>query len=58
MGWTGEVNFLEELELLICDNVLPENDMPEIFYMANISPGARRLILYLSRIHRYVVAGR
>lgn len=28
MGWTGEINTLEELEALMCGNVLPGTKVP------------------------------
>lgn len=32
MGWTGEINTLEELEALMCDNVLPAPKYPDAYY--------------------------
>lgn len=54
MGWIGQISSLEELEALMCGNVLPENDMPEFFYMyeRRMTPGARRLIMYQCLIYR------
>lgn len=51
MGWKCEISSLEELEALMCDNIIPESNLPDAFYTAGISSGARRLILYLSKIH-------
>ena len=41
MGWIGQIGTLEELEALMCGNVLPENDLPEFFYMyeRRMTPG-------------------
>lgn len=54
MGWIGQISSLEELEALMCDNVLPENDLPEFFYMyeRRMTPVARRLIMYQCMICR------
>lgn len=54
MGWIGQISTLEELEALMCGNVLPENDLPEFFYMYErmVSPGVRRLIIYQCKIFR------
>lgn len=59
MGWIGQISSLEELEALMCGNVLPENDMPEFFYMyeRRMTPDARRLIMYQCLIHREYYRG-
>lgn len=55
MGWIGQISSLEELEALMCGNVLPENDMPEAFYACEnkLAPNARRLITYQCRIYAF-----
>lgn len=59
MGWICEISSLEELEALMCGNIVPESNLPDAFYTADISSGARRLILYLTKIHtRYAVTRR
>ena len=47
----GEINTLEELEALMCDNVLPEFELPEAFYRLPMNSAARRLIIYLSKVY-------
>lgn len=53
MGWIGQIDTMEELEALMCDNVLPRNDMPEAFYACEtiLAPNARRLIKYQCKIY-------
>lgn len=51
MGWICEISSLEELEALMCGNIVPESNLPDAFYTACISSGARRLIVYMNKIH-------
>lgn len=51
MGWIGEISTLEELEALMCGNILPVDELPESFYRLAPGSGARRLILYLSKMY-------
>lgn len=49
MGWTGEINTLEELEALMCGNVLPAPKYPDAFYRLRRGT-AKRLIMYATEI--------
>ena len=50
MGWTGEINTLEELEALMCGNVLPAPKYPDAFYRLRRGT-AKRLIMYATEIY-------
>lgn len=50
MGWTGEINTLEELEALMCDNVLPAPKYPDAYYRLPRMSAAKRLITYATEI--------
>lgn len=50
MGWTGEINTLEELEALMCDNVLPAARYPDAYYRLPRMSAAKRLITYATEI--------
>lgn len=49
MGWTGEINTLEELEALMCGNVLPATKYPDAFYRLRKGT-VKRLIMYATEI--------
>ena len=48
MGWTGEINTLEELEALM-DGVLPAPKYPDAFYRLRKGT-VKRLIMYATEI--------
>lgn len=50
MGWTGEINTLEELEALMCGNVLPAAKYPDAYYRLPRRSAVRRLIKYVTEI--------
>ena len=50
MGWTGEINTLEELEALMCGNVLPVQKCPDAYYSLPRRSAVRRLIMYATEI--------
>lgn len=50
MGWTGEINTLEELEALMCDNVLPAAKYPDAYFRLPRRSAVRRMIMYATRI--------
>ena len=50
MGWTGEINTLEELEELMCGNVLPAAKYPDAYYRLPRRSAVRRLITYVTEI--------
>ena len=39
MGWTGEISTLEELEALMCGNILPAQKYPDAYYRLPICNG-------------------
>lgn len=49
MGWMGEVGTLEELEALMCGNVLPAPKYPDAYYRLRRSP-LKRMITYATEI--------
>nr|DAH23260.1 MAG TPA: hypothetical protein [Caudoviricetes sp.] len=49
MGWTAQISSLEELEALMCGNILPREKYPQAYYRMRRSP-ARRLITYATEI--------
>lgn len=49
MGWIGEINTLEELEALMCGNVLPAAKYPNAFYRLRKGT-VKRLIMYATEI--------
>ena len=50
MGWTGEINTLEELEALMCGNVLPAAKYPDAYYRLPRGSVVKRLITYATEI--------
>lgn len=50
MGWMGEISTLEELEALMCDNVLPAPKYPDVYYRLPRRSAVRRLITYATEI--------
>lgn len=50
MGWTGEINTLEELEALMCGNVLPAAKYPEEHCRLPRRSAVKRLITYATEI--------
>lgn len=50
MGWTGEINTLEELEALMCGNVLPAPKYPDAYYRLPCRSAVKRLIIYATEI--------
>lgn len=50
MGWTGEINTLEELEALMCGNVLPAAKYPDAYYRLPRRSAVKRLITYATEI--------
>lgn len=50
MGWTGEINTLEELEALMCGNVLPAQKYPDTYYRLPRRSAVRRMIMYATEI--------
>lgn len=50
MGWTGEINTLEELEALMCGNILPAQKYPDAYYRLPRRSAVKRLITYETEI--------
>lgn len=50
MGWTGEINTLEELEALMCDNALPAPKYTDAYYRLPRRSAVKRLITYATEI--------
>lgn len=50
MGWTGEINTLEELEALMCGNVLPAPKYPDAYYRLPRRSAVKRLTTYAAEI--------
>ena len=50
MGWMGEISTLEELEALMCDNVLPAAKYPDAYYRLPRRSVVRRMIMYATEI--------
>lgn len=50
MGWTGEINTLEELEALMCGNVLPAPKYPDAYYRLPRRSAVRRMVMYATEI--------
>lgn len=50
MGWMGEISTLEELEALMCGNVLPAAKYPDAYYRLPRRSAVRRLIMYATEI--------
>ena len=49
MGWTAQISTMEELEALMCGNILPREKYPQAYYRMRRST-ARRLITYATEI--------
>ncbi len=50
MGWTGEISTLEELEALMCGNILPAQKYPDAYYRLPRRSAVKRLITYVTEI--------
>ena len=50
MGWTVEINTLEELEALMCGNVLPAPKYPDAYYRLPRRSAVRRMVMYATEI--------
>ena len=50
MGWKGEISTLEELEALMCGNVLPAAKYPDAYYRLPRMSAVKRLITYATEI--------
>lgn len=50
MGWTGEISTLEELEALMCGNILPAQKYPDAYYRLPCRSAVKRLITYATEI--------
>lgn len=55
MGWMGEIDTLEELEALICGNVLPKEKPLEV--LLELLRVKNRLLCYLSMIEKHRIGG-
>ena len=55
MGWMGEIDTLEELEALMCGNVLPKEKPPEV--ILELFRVKNRLLCYLSMIEKHIIGG-
>lgn len=55
MGWTGEINTLEELERLMCGNVLPAAKYPDSYYRLPRRSAVKRLITYATEATEIVL---
>ena len=49
MGWTAQISTMEEIEAIMCGNVLPREKYPQAYYRMRRSQ-ARRLITYATEI--------
>ena len=49
MGWTAQISSLEELEALMCGNILPREKYPQAYYRMSKSL-VRRLITIATEI--------
>lgn len=50
MGWMGEISTLEELEALMCGNVLPAAKYPDTYFRLPRRSAVRRMIMYATEI--------